>query len=407
MAKSTGTCPCPSGCEGRPQGGREGGELQDARRPHETHAHSLPHGPTAQPAYSPVLMEESVFETFEGDMGSEELLEELLAQEAQETQEAPDPLAPQTPTPPQPRKQTRSPDVPTPKKSKEEHLHQPRVEEGEEFVEAVEAVETKPPPRPPPPKEKPRHAPMRHAASTGSQLEAPWGGITLNRCLLVAMVIVLISSGCQRLQDALDFWEDDPHTLEVGVLPACISVVEDRAAELPETSIWDYMLWWNWVAEEDEADEAEKSEAEAPWTAEPRRRRRGEEEEGGGRGHIRRRNLSGKGLLKSKEEHGKRGRREERENVKGKEEKEKEKKKEGKADKKRQWEERQKERKLERKQMPPSAHGKLEEERGMKAHRFIFGNKFTRKGKAEHSPQKTGKKGSDGKKVKKDVKKKT
>lgn len=32
-----------------------------------------------------------------------------------------------------------------------------------------------------------------------AQIEAPWEGVTLNRCLFIAITILVLSSGCQRL----------------------------------------------------------------------------------------------------------------------------------------------------------------------------------------------------------------
>ncbi|MGH0162844.1 UNVERIFIED_CONTAM: hypothetical protein FKN15_043753 [Acipenser sinensis] len=126
---------------------------------------------------------------------------------------------------------------------------------------------------------------------------SPWNGITLNRCLIVATVIVLISMGFQTLQ---------------------------------ESSFFGSLMWWSWVPEEEDSEEA----AAGGRRSESRRARalgrRDQEQEAGGRGRaekhrVRHRAEGIRELLKSKEEkkggHDKAGRKHEEKPPKQREQK--------------------------------------------------------------------------------------
>lgn len=81
-----------------------------------------------------------------------------------------------------------------------------------------------------------------------SKVENPWKGITLNRCIMVAMIIVAVSSGVEKLQEVLEPYFEE--TEEPGS--------ELQAGDLSEeSSWWDTFAFWNWGSE-DKIDEFKK-----------------------------------------------------------------------------------------------------------------------------------------------------
>lgn len=72
-----------------------------------------------------------------------------------------------------------------------------------------------------------------------SQVENPWKGITLNRCIALAMIIVVVSSSVEQVQEALDaFLEEDDGLSVTGT---------DQLG----SSLWDTVAFWNWGTEGD------------------------------------------------------------------------------------------------------------------------------------------------------------
>ncbi|KAL7866660.1 hypothetical protein AOLI_G00144740 [Acnodon oligacanthus] len=115
-----------------------------------------------------------------------------------------------------------------------------------------------------------------------SEVENPWKGVTLNRCILVAMVVLVVSSGVELVQETLE------PLFEVAEEEAG-SEVQDGDADESEASWWDTFAFWNWRAE-DKIDEFRKKR-------EARQRQPGEK--AGPR--IRNREMSTKGLLKERD----------------------------------------------------------------------------------------------------------
>ncbi|CDQ57254.1 unnamed protein product [Oncorhynchus mykiss] len=105
-----------------------------------------------------------------------------------------------------------------------------------------------------------------------SEVENPWKSITLNRCIVFAIIIVLVSSGVNEIHDALDV------LLEENDLPQMFlggtGLQPDGIAQ-PAASLWDSLLSWG-------SDDGRKGN--------PKRR--------GGILRIRNRDVSDKGLLK-------------------------------------------------------------------------------------------------------------
>ncbi|KAM9428916.1 uncharacterized protein ACWYII_019762 [Salvelinus alpinus] len=94
--------------------------------------------------------------------------------------------------------------------------------------------------RPEPPPQKPvrqvrRPVPvsLRKAISPQnlSQIETPWEGVTLNRCLLITITILLLSSGFQKLHETIKGRR---------------AVEEEEYADAltPETSLYEVLFWW-------------------------------------------------------------------------------------------------------------------------------------------------------------------
>ncbi|KAL2090280.1 hypothetical protein ACEWY4_014968 [Coilia grayii] len=75
-----------------------------------------------------------------------------------------------------------------------------------------------------------------------SDVENPWRGITLNRCIALAVIVVVVSSGVEQVQEALDalLAEEDGLTVADGT-------------EQSGSSLWDTLAFWNWGTEEEMA----------------------------------------------------------------------------------------------------------------------------------------------------------
>lgn len=74
-----------------------------------------------------------------------------------------------------------------------------------------------------------------------SEVPNPWKGITMNRCLVLALVVLLVSSGVNELHDALDsFVEEESVRSFLGSL---------QDGSITQISLWDSFIWW-WESEE-------------------------------------------------------------------------------------------------------------------------------------------------------------
>ncbi|XP_029970182.1 uncharacterized protein LOC115404959 [Salarias fasciatus] len=117
-------------------------------------------------------------------------------------------------------------------------------------------AEPKAPPREPTSLQEP---PPVHSLS---QEERPWENVTLNRCLLVAISILVLTSGFQRLNETLRGQrtaEDEDE--EAGLTVRRSGSVRHRGHTLePESSLWDVMLWWLPDLDDEDDDEEEEDE---------------------------------------------------------------------------------------------------------------------------------------------------
>ncbi|XP_076847445.1 uncharacterized protein LOC143493139 [Brachyhypopomus gauderio] len=118
------------------------------------------------------------------------------------------------------------------------------------------------------PKAEPREAlpsrvSLRKALSIQNlaQIQVPWEGVTLNRCLLVAITIVVITSGFQRLHDVVRGQRNgaDVEPARTAVYTRHATLRRGRLAPpqlKPETSLWETFFWW--VADDDDDDDEEE-----------------------------------------------------------------------------------------------------------------------------------------------------
>ncbi|XP_056452666.1 uncharacterized protein LOC130387541 isoform X2 [Gadus chalcogrammus] len=91
----------------------------------------------------------------------------------------------------------------------------------------------------------PRSSPLHKSTSTHNltQTDTPWESITLNRCLFVAVVILLLSSGLRKLH-ALG-GHHATHEEESG-LTRRLGALKHRAISetQPQSSLWEVVFWW-------------------------------------------------------------------------------------------------------------------------------------------------------------------
>ncbi|XP_052404329.1 uncharacterized protein LOC127950934 isoform X2 [Carassius gibelio] len=87
---------------------------------------------------------------------------------------------------------------------------------------------------------------LRHALSVQSltQLETPWEGVTLNRCLIAAITLLLLSSALQRIHEAVRGRRDVSE--ELTALNERHTLIK-RGKITPhetDTSLWEKFFWW-------------------------------------------------------------------------------------------------------------------------------------------------------------------
>ncbi|KAK7159920.1 hypothetical protein R3I94_006068 [Phoxinus phoxinus] len=206
-------------------------------------------------------MDESTFETFEDELGKP-------------VQDVP---------PPKPIRQARS-------GSRAEMYAQRRLREEAPIVQQV-------------PKMIPREHPVSGATSLRkalsiqnlTQIETPWEGVTLNRCLIVAITILLLTSGLQRIHEAVRGRKDE----ELTPLNERHNLIKRGkiTQHEPDSLLWDMLFWW--IDDDDDEGSGKSRRASRAGVSRslrhralpdprllkkrgdrfPERRRRGEEEE--------------------------------------------------------------------------------------------------------------------------------
>ncbi|KAM4595922.1 uncharacterized protein ACJ7VT_022509, partial [Polymixia lowei] len=97
-----------------------------------------------------------------------------------------------------------------------------------------------------------------------TQIDTPWENVTLNRCLFVAITILVLTSGCQRLHEALrgQRMADEE---EVGLTVRRSGTLRHRVQPPePETSLWEVIFWWlPDFDDDDDEDEDDDDDEEA------------------------------------------------------------------------------------------------------------------------------------------------
>ncbi|CAM2109360.1 unnamed protein product [Caretta caretta] len=102
--------------------------------------------------------------------------------------------------------------------------------------------------------------------------ESPWEGLTLNKCILVASFVALLSMGFQVFQDVIDIDDEVPETQPRLWAQPERSLPEDGAGERGE--LWFFKNWLSWLEPEEAEDpeaEVEGTQQDSPARAEPRR----------------------------------------------------------------------------------------------------------------------------------------
>ncbi|KAI5616527.1 hypothetical protein C0J50_23951, partial [Silurus asotus] len=103
---------------------------------------------------------------------------------------------------------------------------------------------------------------LRKSASIQNmaQTEVPWEGVTLNRCLFIAITILVLSSGFHRLHDFVRGRKDGTDIEPIGSLLNVRHTALRKyrlPAPEPETSLWDTFFWW--VSDDEEEGRRGKS----------------------------------------------------------------------------------------------------------------------------------------------------
>lgn len=74
-----------------------------------------------------------------------------------------------------------------------------------------------------------------------SDVPNPWKGVTMNRCLVLALAVLLVSSTVNELHDAMDYFVE-----ETGIRSFFGSLQDGSITQI---SLWDSFMWW-WGSEE-------------------------------------------------------------------------------------------------------------------------------------------------------------
>ncbi|XP_036412210.1 ATP-binding cassette sub-family F member 1 isoform X2 [Colossoma macropomum] len=103
-----------------------------------------------------------------------------------------------------------------------------------------------------------RTTPLRKTLSLQNlaQIEVPWEGVTLNRCLFIAITILVLTSGCQKLNEVVRGSKDGTDVDGIGTaLNMRHTLVKKGRLPIPqpETSLWDTFFWW--VSDDNDEEE--------------------------------------------------------------------------------------------------------------------------------------------------------
>ncbi|XP_013996470.1 uncharacterized protein isoform X1 [Salmo salar] len=116
-----------------------------------------------------------------------------------------------------------------------------------------------------------------------SQIETPWEGVTLNRCLFIAITILLFSTGFQKLHETIKGGrgvEEEEYDIALTVRRSALrhkvqpqevvvqtykilsrlSGLRNLIPDMPETSLYEVLFWWLPEFDDDDNEEADEGE---------------------------------------------------------------------------------------------------------------------------------------------------
>ncbi|XP_074544716.1 uncharacterized protein LOC141804271 [Halichoeres trimaculatus] len=98
-----------------------------------------------------------------------------------------------------------------------------------------------------------------------SQTERPWENVTLNRCLFVAITILVLTSGFQKLHETMRGHGSAEEEEEIELAVRRPGALRHRGQPPePETTLWEVMFWWlpDFDDEDDEEEEDDDDSGE-------------------------------------------------------------------------------------------------------------------------------------------------
>ncbi|XP_036842254.1 uncharacterized protein LOC110530701 isoform X2 [Oncorhynchus mykiss] len=116
-----------------------------------------------------------------------------------------------------------------------------------------------------------------------SQIETPWEGVTLNRCLFIAITILLVSTVFQKLHETIKGGrgvEEEEYDIALTVRRSALrhkvqpqevvvqtykilsrlSGLRNLIPDMPETSLYEVLFWWLPDIDDDNEEEADEGE---------------------------------------------------------------------------------------------------------------------------------------------------
>ncbi|XP_070989151.1 transcriptional regulator ATRX homolog isoform X2 [Oncorhynchus clarkii lewisi] len=94
-----------------------------------------------------------------------------------------------------------------------------------------------------------------------SQIETPWEGVTLNRCLFIAITILLVSTVFQKLHETIKGGrgvEEEEYDIALTVRRSALR--HKVQPQEPETSLYEVLFWWLPDIDDDNEEEADEGE---------------------------------------------------------------------------------------------------------------------------------------------------
>ncbi|XP_029499085.1 uncharacterized protein LOC115114742 isoform X3 [Oncorhynchus nerka] len=94
-----------------------------------------------------------------------------------------------------------------------------------------------------------------------SQIETPWEGVTLNRCLFIAITILLFSTVFQKLHETIKGGrgvEEEEYDIALTVRRSALR--HKVQPQEPEKSLYEVLFWWLPDIDDDNEEEADEGE---------------------------------------------------------------------------------------------------------------------------------------------------